>query len=500
MLAAATYLAAWAFGTRALYPAALGLALVVGLGWVWVLVLRRPITLASRPWRRRAPGGRRRAGSAGGDRSAAGPQIARRRGRGRPARRAARSARPSRRSTARGSTCFRRSHGAATASRARARSSRIRSGSSAPNPRPAARRRCSSTAPRRGRPALLGGRAARHRRGGRLLMRRTSGFDLHSVRDYQEGESLRKVHWKTTARRGRLMVKELEDTPHDEVAVLLDADAGTAVADKLRRPGAGCRLDLARPCVARQARAAGSDDEPPAYRRVTSFDGEWELARELLAAVEPTGTERVEAFLARLFARGAGGRARRRDGGVVAPAGRRARGANACVPARLTRAGARRPGGAARPAPASPQRDRGSTHRPPTGRRPAGEAVGSVREGGRAWLERHCWRERWLRSSRLSWARLEQPRPGLGELLVVAVPGCCARPRARSLANRGGGNRDTGRRLRRARRAAALGVAIRRPRHRGLLRVPHVGGLSQLLRRDRAVRGHRAALRCTVLF
>jgi hypothetical protein len=38
---------------------------------------------------------------------------------------------------------------------------------------------------------------------------------------------------------------------------------------------------------------------PPEYRRVTSFDGEWQLARELLASVEPTGTERVEAFLTR---------------------------------------------------------------------------------------------------------------------------------------------------------------------------------------------------------
>ena len=43
--------------------------------------------------------------------------------------------------------------------------------------------------------------------GRRLLMRRPSGFDLHSVRDYQQGESLRRVHWPTTARRGHLMVE-----------------------------------------------------------------------------------------------------------------------------------------------------------------------------------------------------------------------------------------------------------------------------------------------------
>ncbi len=59
----------------------------------------------------------------------------------------------------------------------------------------------------------------------RMLLHRTSGYDLHSIRDYQHGESLRRVHWRSTARRRRLMVKELEDSPRDEAAVLLDGDA-----------------------------------------------------------------------------------------------------------------------------------------------------------------------------------------------------------------------------------------------------------------------------------
>ncbi len=65
--------------------------------------------------------------------------------------------------------------------------------------------------------------------GRRLLLRRPAGFDFHSVREYAQGESLRRVHWPTTARRGQLMVKELEDTPHDAVAIVLDCDpAGVA--------------------------------------------------------------------------------------------------------------------------------------------------------------------------------------------------------------------------------------------------------------------------------
>ena len=60
--------------------------------------------------------------------------------------------------------------------------------------------------------------------GRRLLLRRAAGFDFHSVREYEQGESLRRVHWPTSARRGQLMVKELEDTSHDGVVVLLDCD------------------------------------------------------------------------------------------------------------------------------------------------------------------------------------------------------------------------------------------------------------------------------------
>src|SRR5262249_50382135 len=74
---------------------------------------------------------------------------------------------------------------------------------------------------------LDGGAGAEH--GRRLLLRRPVGFELHSVRDYQQGESLRRVHWPSTARRGALMVKELEDSPRDEVAVLLDGDPKAVV-------------------------------------------------------------------------------------------------------------------------------------------------------------------------------------------------------------------------------------------------------------------------------
>ena len=135
--------------------------------------------------------------------------------------------------------------------------------------------------------------------GRRLLLRRPSGFDLHSVREYVEGESLRKVHWASTARRGRLMVKELEDSPRDEIAVVLDADEAGVVGES---------LDVA-------VRAAGSilhshaargrrsvlvvNGTPPSSVPVVSLEGDWLAALEVLAAVEPGATVPVVELLAR---------------------------------------------------------------------------------------------------------------------------------------------------------------------------------------------------------
>jgi uncharacterized protein (DUF58 family) len=150
--------------------------------------------------------------------------------------------------------------------------------------------------------ALFSDSGSRALEGRKLLLRRPTGFDLHSVRDYQQGESLRRVHWPTTAKRGHLMVKELEDAPRDETAVLLDADAAAVTGVP---PDSSFEL---------QVRAAGSilkahasrgrraalivNSAARAYQRVHSFDGDWHRALELLAAVEPDGPSPVTAMLA----------------------------------------------------------------------------------------------------------------------------------------------------------------------------------------------------------
>jgi uncharacterized protein (DUF58 family) len=138
--------------------------------------------------------------------------------------------------------------------------------------------------------------------GRRLLLRRTTGFDLHSVREYEQGESLRRVHWASTAKRGQLMVKELEDAPRDEVAIVLDADASTVAGTppdssfELQVRAAGSILKAHASRGRRAALVVNSLGRP--QQRVYSFDGDWRRAFELLAAVEPDGPTPVTALLA----------------------------------------------------------------------------------------------------------------------------------------------------------------------------------------------------------
>jgi len=137
--------------------------------------------------------------------------------------------------------------------------------------------------------------------GRRLLLRRPTGFELHSVREYEQGESLRKVHWRSTAHRGQLMVKELEDAPRDEIAVLLDGDARAVVGAPLdssfdaavRAAGSIllAHVRRRRRCVL-VVNSAAREEQP-----VGSETGDWHRALELLAAAEATARTPVFALL-----------------------------------------------------------------------------------------------------------------------------------------------------------------------------------------------------------
>ncbi|HVM18064.1 MAG TPA: DUF58 domain-containing protein [Gaiellaceae bacterium] len=288
------YVAAWAFGSVPLYPVAAGLVLAVALAWGWVRVANRPLDL-----RRVAAGGEHMEGddvpvafelvpegrfvpstAVVVDRIAglgATEVEARRSRRGTLTGRYVLPAMPRGRYPYESTTvAFEDPFGLE-----RAETTVAGSGALLVYPRLVELE------------ALFTESGASAEGGRRLLLRRPTGFDLHSVRDHQRGESLRKVHWATTARRGRLMVKELEDEPRDEVAVLLDAAAGVV---------AGTPPDSS---FDAQVRAAGSLLRAHARggRRTALVinsagretlglhgdDGDWRRALEALAAVEPNG-------------------------------------------------------------------------------------------------------------------------------------------------------------------------------------------------------------------
>jgi uncharacterized protein (DUF58 family) len=62
--------------------------------------------------------------------------------------------------------------------------------------------------------------------GGEALRRRTHQVTPNAagVRDYSTGDPLNRIHWLSTARRGRLIVKEFELDPLADVWIFLDAD------------------------------------------------------------------------------------------------------------------------------------------------------------------------------------------------------------------------------------------------------------------------------------
>jgi uncharacterized protein (DUF58 family) len=57
----------------------------------------------------------------------------------------------------------------------------------------------------------------------RLSRRRGEGIEFHQLRDYREGDSLRAVDWKATARIGRLIAREYQDERDQQVVFMLDS-------------------------------------------------------------------------------------------------------------------------------------------------------------------------------------------------------------------------------------------------------------------------------------
>ncbi len=68
--------------------------------------------------------------------------------------------------------------------------------------------------------------------GGHISRRKTPESvppNVTGIREHRPGDPLNRIHWPTTARRDRLMVKEFEQDPHSDVWLILDAHSLTNV-------------------------------------------------------------------------------------------------------------------------------------------------------------------------------------------------------------------------------------------------------------------------------
>lgn len=67
--------------------------------------------------------------------------------------------------------------------------------------------------------------------GGESIQRRTQNVtpNFAGVREYRPGDSFNRIHWRTTARAGRLIVKEFEEDPTADIWILVDMHQSTFV-------------------------------------------------------------------------------------------------------------------------------------------------------------------------------------------------------------------------------------------------------------------------------
>lgn len=158
--------------------------------------------------------------------------------------------------------------------------------------------------------AALGGEGIQGVRERDGKTRRGEGMDFHGVREYREGDALRRVHWPTTARTGQLAVVEFERAFQQDIVIGLDLTRGSewgrgrettleyavkvaaTLADRTLLAGGGVTLVTQAGRV--EARPRDADPEASRFRLLDLLarvraDQEHSLAESLRAARFDTG-------------------------------------------------------------------------------------------------------------------------------------------------------------------------------------------------------------------
>jgi uncharacterized protein (DUF58 family) len=109
--------------------------------------------------------------------------------------------------------------------------------------------------------------------------------EYRGLREYRAGDDPRDIHWRTTARRGVLMVREYDREAKDEYWIVLDTVAATEVAAEAAVEVAASVIAAAAKRGDRFGLAAGTTRIPPG-----TAAGRVEAALDVLAAVIVTRT------------------------------------------------------------------------------------------------------------------------------------------------------------------------------------------------------------------
>ena len=146
--------------------------------------------------------------------------------------------------------------------------------------------------------ALPGSPTGETRRGRTSPARAARGDDFFALREYEVGDDLRRVHWRSTARMGDLMLRQDELRFGEVATVLLDTRAAAHRGDSFERA-----LEVAASVAAalvedgrrlRFVTTAGFDLELNGAGRAASGarrDGKWAAVLEHLALVTPSDAE-----------------------------------------------------------------------------------------------------------------------------------------------------------------------------------------------------------------
>ncbi|OFW66633.1 MAG: hypothetical protein A2Z12_08355 [Actinobacteria bacterium RBG_16_68_21] len=130
------------------------------------------------------------------------------------------------------------------------------------------------------------------------------GEDFYTLREYQVGDDLRKVHWPSSAKRDALMIRQLEVPWQARALVLLDARA-----DRYPIPQAFEHAVRGAASAVSHLYQGGFSPELWATERApgSRSDNRYQQAMEILASIQPTPNLDLRRTVARLRRQGVGG-------------------------------------------------------------------------------------------------------------------------------------------------------------------------------------------------